>query len=160
MLLQSLSRISCWESTLFTKQVLYRIVSKQEQLHFLMNNINDIFYWNLFKLAVSEELGNRRWKAQLEISSWTLWYINCCISYQEPKLLILHVLGKSVVPVANCDEKYYNSHAKTSWVLSDFLDYLINYKTGGNPSSMPCLYLKVLHIIYFSSSWIFNNFFF
>ncbi len=57
-------------------------------------------------------------------------------------------VGQSVVPVANCDEKYYNAHSKSDWILNDYLDYLVKYKLDGYPSSMPCLYLKVVKAVF------------
>jgi hypothetical protein len=56
-------------------------------------------------------------------------------------------IGNVRVPVANCDEKYYNVQKKSDTLLSDYLKYWQDY-TSKSHSDLPCLYLKVcLHII-------------
>ncbi|PNF41555.1 JmjC domain-containing protein 4 [Cryptotermes secundus] len=70
------------------------------------------------------------------------------------------------VPVANCDEKYYNVQKKSDIQLSDYLKYWQNYSSKSH-SDLPCLYLKDWHFTqdfpeeniyrtpkYFASDWL------
>lgn len=80
-----------------------------------------------------------------------------CLSYLESNY------GNSAVPVANCDEKYFNSQAKVSMTLSEYS----NYWQNRTADSSPCLYLKDWHFMkeypgeeiytipkYFASDWL------
>ncbi|CAH1388362.1 unnamed protein product [Nezara viridula] len=53
--------------------------------------------------------------------------------------------GNASVPVANCNEKYYNSHAKTTMLLRDYISYWQKYKKF--PDNNQCLYLKDWHFL-------------
>lgn len=57
------------------------------------------------------------------------------------------LFGNCVVPVADCNEKYYNSQKKTDMKMDAYLDYWISYIDKNYPSSMPLLYLKDWHCI-------------
>ncbi|XP_069698380.1 2-oxoglutarate and iron-dependent oxygenase JMJD4 isoform X2 [Periplaneta americana] len=74
--------------------------------------------------------------------------------------------GNVTVPVANCDEKYYNVQKKTSIQLSEFISYWQDY-IKKSYTDMPCLYMKDWHFTqdfpeeniyrvpkYFASDWL------
>nr|CAD7423534.1 unnamed protein product [Timema monikensis] len=76
-------------------------------------------------------------------------------------------LGSVEVPVANCNEKYYNAQKTTDIKLDDFITYWKDYSEKGHPSDMPSLYLKDWHFPkdfpeaniyqvpqYFASDWL------
>lgn len=54
---------------------------------------------------------------------------------------IYQKFGNVRVPVANCDEKYYNVQKKSDIRLSDYLKYWQDY-TSKSHFDLPCLYLK------------------
>nr|CAD7570431.1 unnamed protein product [Timema californicum] len=75
--------------------------------------------------------------------------------------------GSVEVPVANCNEKYYNAQKTTDIKLDDFITYWKDYSEKGHPSDMPSLYLKDWHFPkdfpeaniyrvpqYFASDWL------
>ncbi|KAJ1528812.1 hypothetical protein ONE63_007189 [Megalurothrips usitatus] len=79
--------------------------------------------------------------------------------------------GDAEVPVANCNEKEYNSQKKETQSLYKYIDYLKDYINDGHPSSTPNLYLKDWHLTrdypnahvyrvlkYFSCDWL-NEYF-
>lgn len=53
------------------------------------------------------------------------------------------ITGPSEVPVANCNERYFNAQTKSSMKFNEFLDYWENYANTNYPNDLPCLYLKV-----------------
>ncbi|XP_034238699.1 2-oxoglutarate and iron-dependent oxygenase JMJD4 isoform X2 [Thrips palmi] len=79
--------------------------------------------------------------------------------------------GDAEVPVANCNEKEYNSQKKSTFTLNKYLDYLEQHIENGHQSSDPNLYLKDWHLTrdypaaavyrvpnYFASDWL-NEYF-
>nr|BAN21255.1 hypothetical protein [Riptortus pedestris] len=71
--------------------------------------------------------------------------------------------GTSMVPVANCEERYFDSQAKTCMTLSEYAAYWRKYSSASSPS----LYLKDWHFMkeypeekiytipkYFGSDWL------
>ncbi|XP_067001923.2 2-oxoglutarate and iron-dependent oxygenase JMJD4 isoform X3 [Anabrus simplex] len=94
-------------------------------------------------------------------------------SYEKRRLVISpsRFQGQVEVPVANCGEKYYNVHKKSTMLLSDYLNYWKNYIDQGYPDNIPCLYMKDWHFTrdfpqeqvyrvphYFASDWL-NEYF-
>ncbi|XP_065222081.1 2-oxoglutarate and iron-dependent oxygenase JMJD4 [Planococcus citri] len=77
----------------------------------------------------------KRWKCS------SLWVKNCKpdIDYLNSKY------GEAEVPVANCNEKYFNAQSKCCMKFSQFADYWKKFIENGYPSSEPCLYLKDWH---------------
>ncbi|XP_014282323.1 2-oxoglutarate and iron-dependent oxygenase JMJD4 [Halyomorpha halys] len=70
-----------------------------------------------------------------------MWVLN-----NKPNLEYLDShFGNASVPVANCNEKYYNSHAKTTMLFRDFISYWHKYTRF--PDSNQCLYLKDWHFL-------------
>ncbi|XP_076815234.1 2-oxoglutarate and iron-dependent oxygenase JMJD4-like isoform X2 [Clavelina lepadiformis] len=76
-------------------------------------------------------------------------------------------LGSSVVSVADCRKREFNSQPKEDWLLKDYLAYLENYINSGYPKEQRCLYLKDWHLTrdhpdlkvysvptYFSDDWL------
>ncbi|XP_073986608.1 jumonji domain containing 4 [Rhodnius prolixus] len=55
--------------------------------------------------------------------------------------------GPSEVPVANCNERYFNAQTKSSMKFNEFLDYWENYANTNYPNDLPCLYLKDWHFM-------------
>ncbi|EFN85605.1 JmjC domain-containing protein 4 [Harpegnathos saltator] len=75
--------------------------------------------------------------------------------------------GHSVVPVADCNRKFYNSQFKDDMSVGSYLDYWINYRRNNYSKTMPLLYLKDWHCVknfpgvpiyevpqYFVSDWL------
>ncbi|KAK6174382.1 hypothetical protein SNE40_017670 [Patella caerulea] len=75
--------------------------------------------------------------------------------------------GDITVPVADCGKEEFSSHPKEDMTLSEYVDYLVQYKQDGYPQHERCLYLKDWHFIrdcpdyhayttpvYFSSDWL------
>ncbi|XP_055955371.1 2-oxoglutarate and iron-dependent oxygenase JMJD4 [Patella vulgata] len=75
--------------------------------------------------------------------------------------------GDITVPVADCGKEEFSSHPKEDMTLSEYVDYLVQYKQDGYPEHERCLYLKDWHFIrdcpdyhayttpvYFSSDWL------
>ncbi|XP_066596398.1 2-oxoglutarate and iron-dependent oxygenase JMJD4 [Prorops nasuta] len=77
------------------------------------------------------------------------------------------VFGHNEAPVANCNEKYYNSQSKQKMLIADYLKYWKGYKDSNYNSKIQLLYLKDWHCIqnfpniaiynvpkYFLSDWL------
>lgn len=64
-------------------------------------------------------------------------------------------VGNITVPVANCDEKYYNVQKTSGTQLCDYLKYWQDY-TSKSYSGLPCLYLKVCWHI---TEWVYFHFY-
>ncbi|EZA49639.1 hypothetical protein DMN91_006417 [Ooceraea biroi] len=63
-----------------------------------------------------------------------------------PNFNVLRTLfGHSVVPVADCNRKFYNSQLKDDMSMRSYLEYWVDYKQNGYSKSMPLLYLKDWH---------------
>ncbi|XP_076397059.1 jumonji domain containing 4 [Megachile rotundata] len=63
-----------------------------------------------------------------------------------PDFDVLDILfGNCVVPVADCNKKYYNSQSKDDMQMKDYLNYWIEYAKSNYSDSMPLLYLKDWH---------------
>ncbi|XP_047737301.1 2-oxoglutarate and iron-dependent oxygenase JMJD4 isoform X2 [Hyalella azteca] len=57
-------------------------------------------------------------------------------------------LGLAEVPVADCDQKHYNSQQKETFLLKNYLSkYWLNHKCEENKSHQKCLYLKDWHFV-------------
>lgn len=54
-------------------------------------------------------------------------------------------IGNNVVPVADCNKKYYNSQPKDDMKMRDYLNYWIDYTKSTHSDSMSLLYLKDWH---------------
>ncbi|XP_020279195.1 jmjC domain-containing protein 4 [Pseudomyrmex gracilis] len=74
---------------------------------------------------------------------------------------------RCVVPVADCNKKFYNSQFKDDMSMESYLKYWISYKQNDYARSMPLLYLKDWHCVrnfpnvpiyevprYFASDWL------
>ncbi|XP_072751632.1 2-oxoglutarate and iron-dependent oxygenase JMJD4 [Anoplolepis gracilipes] len=86
----------------------------------------------------------------------------------EPNFQVLRTLfGHTVVPVADCNKKFYNSQFKDDMPMKNYLEYWIDYKRNNYAKSMPLLYLKDWHCVksfpdipiyevpqYFVSDWL------
>lgn len=77
------------------------------------------------------------------------------------------LFGRSVVPIADCNRKFYNSQLKNDMSMESYLEYWVNYKQNCYTKSMPLLYLKDWHCMrnfpdisiyevpqYFVSDWL------
>ncbi|XP_034190454.1 jumonji domain containing 4 [Osmia lignaria lignaria] len=63
-----------------------------------------------------------------------------------PDFDVLDILyGNCVVPVADCNKKYYNSQSKDDMEMKDYLNYWTEYAKSNYSDSMPLLYLKDWH---------------
>lgn len=63
-----------------------------------------------------------------------------------PDFDVLDILfGDCMVPVADCNKKYYNSQSKDDMKMKDYLDYWMDYIKNNYSDSMPLLYLKDWH---------------
>ncbi|XP_043256192.1 2-oxoglutarate and iron-dependent oxygenase JMJD4 [Colletes gigas] len=63
-----------------------------------------------------------------------------------PDFDVLDLLfGNCVVPVADCNKKYYNSQQKDDMRMSDYLNYWMDYTRSNSSNSMSLLYLKDWH---------------
>ncbi|KAM4689710.1 2-oxoglutarate and iron-dependent oxygenase JMJD4 [Discoglossus pictus] len=80
---------------------------------------------------------------------------------------LLQRFGDSLVPVANCDVKEYNSNPKEQIPLQEYIKYCRDYTENNYQSPKGCLYLKDWHMCrefpeqdvyktpeYFSSDWL------
>ncbi|XP_045625875.2 2-oxoglutarate and iron-dependent oxygenase JMJD4 isoform X2 [Procambarus clarkii] len=74
--------------------------------------------------------------------------------------------GEAEVPVANCDQKHYDSQEKTTYKLKDYIDYWKGLRKTSSGTKQ-CLYLKDWHFVraypdygayttlqYFASDWL------
>lgn len=77
------------------------------------------------------------------------------------------LFGDCIVPVADCNKKYYNAQFKDDMKMGDYLDYWTEFINKSYPESMPLLYLKDWHCArefpnapiyevpqYFASDWL------
>jgi hypothetical protein len=55
----------------------------------------------------------------------------------------LHLIGKSKVPVADCNKQFFNAQEKVEMEVESFLEYWEEYILSGHLKESPCLYLKV-----------------
>lgn len=63
-----------------------------------------------------------------------------------PDFDVLEILfGDCVVPVADCNKKYYNSQSKDDMKMRDYLAYWTEFAKDPYSKSMPLLYLKDWH---------------
>ncbi|XP_077260757.1 jumonji domain containing 4 [Temnothorax americanus] len=90
------------------------------------------------------------------------------VSNGAPNFEVLRALfGHSVVPVADCNRKFYNSQFKNDMSMESYLEYWVDYKRSCYTKSMPLLYLKDWHCVrsfpdvpiyevpqYFVSDWL------
>ncbi|KAL1124300.1 hypothetical protein AAG570_002068 [Ranatra chinensis] len=53
--------------------------------------------------------------------------------------------GEKCAPVANCSQRYYNSHCTENMSVRNFMDYWKGYILGSYPIDKFCLYLKDWH---------------
>ncbi|XP_069503184.1 2-oxoglutarate and iron-dependent oxygenase JMJD4 [Ambystoma mexicanum] len=80
---------------------------------------------------------------------------------------LLKKFGKTIVPVANCDVKEYNSNPKERIPLAEYICYWREYIQNNYCSSKGCLYLKDWHMyrefpeqddyktpVFFTSDWL------
>ncbi|KAF4520585.1 hypothetical protein B566_EDAN005996, partial [Ephemera danica] len=56
-----------------------------------------------------------------------------------------NTFGSAKVPVADCNDQYYNSQMKIEDTVVNFIEYWKNYCDKGYPEEFPCLYLKDWH---------------
>lgn len=65
-------------------------------------------------------------------------------------LKFVFISGNANVPVANCNQKYFNSQCKNFMTFSEYAEYWKNFIGKNYPSDTePCLYLKVSRNIIF-----------
>lgn len=84
----------------------------------------------IFKSSITENWSCRR--------QWNL--------DNAPDFDVLDILfGNCMVPVADCNKKYYNSQSKNDMQMKDYLNYWIEYAKSNYSDSMPLLYLKDWH---------------
>jgi hypothetical protein len=57
--------------------------------------------------------------------------------------LNLNLIGKSKVPVADCNKQFFNAQEKVDMEVESFLEYWEEYILSGHLKESPCLYLKV-----------------
>ena len=63
-----------------------------------------------------------------------------------PDFNVLDILfGNYVVPVADCNKKYYNSQSTDDMEMRDYINYWIEYIKSNYSNTMPLLYLKDWH---------------
>ncbi|KAJ9577233.1 hypothetical protein L9F63_006207 [Diploptera punctata] len=145
--------------------------SERNQLQIGENTIpiesDDISYNEFFTKYLCKNLpcilqikATKNWKS---VNEWTL--------NKKPNFTyIAEKFGSAAVPVANCDEKYYNAQKKSDSSLSDYLIYWREYIEKCH-TDLPCLYLKDWHFTrdfpdeniyrvpkYFASDWL-NEYF-
>lgn len=104
----------------------------------------------------------------LEITAAKYWksVIEWTVDRRPNFSYIAEKFGSAAVPVANCDEKYYNVQKKSDSLLGDYLSYWRDYNEKCH-TDLPCLYLKDWHFTrdfpdeniyrvpkYFASDWL------
>ncbi|XP_015182352.1 PREDICTED: jmjC domain-containing protein 4 isoform X2 [Polistes dominula] len=97
---------------------------------------------------------------------------NLWVSGDAPNFEYLtKMFGRTMVPVYDCQAKYYNSQFKKKMKMEDFMEYWVKYKEKDYIADMPLLYLKDWHCsqefkhvkfyevpYYFASDWL-NEYF-
>lgn len=96
-----------------------------------------------------------------------LWGLDGAPDFDALELLF----GDCMVPVADCNKKYYNSQLKDEMSMKEYLEYWTDYVKNNYSDSMPLLYLKDWHCAkkfpnapmyelprYFASDWL-NEFY-
>ncbi|EGI70634.1 PREDICTED: jmjC domain-containing protein 4 [Acromyrmex echinatior] len=91
------------------------------------------------------------------------WVLNGAPNFE----MLRKLFGHSIVPVADCNRKFYNSQFKNNMPMKSYLEYWADYKRSCYDKSMPLLYLKDWHCVrsfsnvpmyevpqYFVSDWL------
>ncbi|XP_023247749.1 jmjC domain-containing protein 4-like [Copidosoma floridanum] len=81
--------------------------------------------------------------------------------------LLKKCFGDCKVPVANCNEKYFNSHHREDMFIESYINYWTEYRKSDYSNKLPLLYLKDWHCVkshsnnaiynvpkYFASDWL------
>ncbi|XP_012262571.2 2-oxoglutarate and iron-dependent oxygenase JMJD4 isoform X1 [Athalia rosae] len=111
-------------------------------------------------------LGNTPCIIQNATDSWPSrqkWHTNNTLNFEYLK----KIFGTTIVPVADCTKRSYNSQMKHNMSMNDYIDYWVAYRNSGHATNMPLLYLKDWHCVknypnipiyqvpqYFGSDWL------